>query len=311
MPPVGRPRPNEATYERLASTLEVELDRVAQARPDPGRTVAFHRLNRTEYQNAIRDLLGVEGIDMGLLLPSDDVSYGFDNIAGVLKLSSTLLERYLSAARKISQIAVGDPGIAIDTVTYRTRGDLAQWDRLEGLPFGTRGGLAVSHYFPVSGDYTFTVNFEGARDVLRPADDLEDTLEVAVDGERVVANPIGLEKPQGYSGDNRAESISVRVPVTAGLRRISATFIKITSAVFDGVVQEYARPQPHAQLKSFVQSIAVTGPFDPSVGDTRSRRKIFVCRPVGPADESGCAREILSSLARLAYRRPVAADGRG
>ena len=311
MPPAGMPRPDETAYDRFASWLEDELDRGAQAAPDPGRTVAFHRLNRAEYQNAIRDLLDVEAIDMGLLLPADDVSYGFDNIAGVLKLSSTLLERYLSAARKISQIAVGDPGIVIDTVSYRTKDDLAQWERFEDLPFGTRGGMAVQHYFPVSGEYTLTVEFEGARGVLRPPDDLEDTLEVTVDGKQVLVSPLGLGSPSGYGGDQRVESIEVRVPVRAGLRRVSATFLKITSALFDGVTQEYAKPQPHSQLKSFVRKIAITGPFEPVVDDTPSRRRIFTCRPSGAQDELRCAREIMSTLARRAYRRPVTADDVG
>ena len=311
MPPAGMPRPDETAYDRFASWLEDELDRGAQAAPDPGRTLAFHRLNRAEYQNAIRDLLDVEAIDMGLLLPADDVSYGFDNIAGVLKLSSTLLERYLSAARKISQIAVGDPGIVVDTVSYLTRDDMAQWERFEDLPFGTRGGMLVRHDFPVSGEYTLTVGFEGARGVLRPPDDLEDTLEVTIDGEPVLVHSLGLERPSSYGGDRRVESIEVRVPVRAGRRRVSATFVKITSALFDGVVQEYAKPRPHSQLKSFVRRIGITGPFDPVVAETPSRRRIFTCRPSGAQDELRCAREIMSTLARRAYRRPVTADDVG
>ena len=140
MPPAGMPRPDETAYDRFASWLEDELDRGAQAAPDPGRTLAFHRLNRAEYQNAIRDLLDVEAIDMGLLLPADDVSYGFDNIAGVLKLSSTLLERYLSAARKISQIAVGDPGIVVDTVSYLTRMTWPNGNASKTCPSGPAAG---------------------------------------------------------------------------------------------------------------------------------------------------------------------------
>ena len=312
MPPVGMPRPDETAYDRFASWLEDELDRGAQAAPDPGRTLAFHRLNRAEYENAIRDLLDVEAIDMGLLLPADDVSYGFDNIAGVLKLSSTLLERYLSAARKISQIAVGDPGMAVDTVSYLTRDDMAQWERFEDLPFGTRGGMLVRHYFPVSGEYRLTVYFEGARGVLRPPDDLEDTLEVTVDGKQVLVSPLGLDRPSGYDAvGTLEESFEVRVPVRAGLRRISATFFKITSALFDGVVQEYPLPRPLNQLKPFVRRIAITGPFEPVVAETPSRRRIFTCRPSGAQDELSCAREIMSTLARRAYRRPVTADDIG
>ncbi|MDO8794957.1 MAG: DUF1592 domain-containing protein [Vicinamibacterales bacterium] len=313
MPPVGNPRPDRATYDSLTGWLETALDRAAVAAPNPGRTVPFHRLNRTEYQNAIRDILGVDGIDMGLLLPADDVSYGFDNIGGVLKLSSTLIERYLSAARKISRIAVGDPELPPDGVTYRTRDDLSQWDRLDPLPPGTRGGILVRHNFSVSGEYTLKVQFEGARDVLRPADDQMDDLELAIDGERVKVLRLTNEKPVGYNGDYRAEFTDVRVSVKAGPRDISVTFVKITSAQVEGNIQPYAKPQPHNQLMPFVHSVTVTGPFGVArQEDTPSRARIFTCRPgaagnsrISGPGETACARTIVTTLARRAYRRPV------
>ena len=314
MPPVGNPRPDKVAYASLTDGLERALDRAASAAPNPGRSVPFHRLNRTEYQNAIRDILGVDGIDMGLLLPADDVSYGFDNIGGVLKLSSTLIERYLSAARKISRIAVGDPALPLDGVTYRTRDDLSQWDRLDGLSPGTRGGMRIRHNFPVSGEYTLKVQFEGARDVLRPADDQMDDLELAVDGERVKVLRLKNEKPVGYNGDYRAEFTDVRVSVKAGLRDITVTFVKITSAQVEGNILPYAKPQPHNQLMPFVHSVTVTGPFGAArQEDTPSRARIFTCRPGAPArssrisgqGEAACARTIVATLARRAYRRPV------
>ena len=156
MPPAGRPRPDKATYDGLIAWLESELDRAAAARPNPGRTEPFHRLNRAEYQNAIRDLLELD-IDVSALLPTDDASYGFDNMAGVLKMSPTLMERYLSAAQKISRLVVGTPALIPNVDTFRIQEDLAQDDRLDGLPFGTRGGTLIHYRFPMDAEYVIQV----------------------------------------------------------------------------------------------------------------------------------------------------------
>jgi mono/diheme cytochrome c family protein len=152
MPPVGRPRPDQATYDGFASWLETELDRAAAAKPNPGRTATFHRLNRTEYQNAVRDLLAVE-IDAASLLPGDDAAFGFDNIGELLSVSPDLLDAYLSAASKISRLAIGDPAMALGSASYSLSKYLLQSDRMsEDLPFGSRGGVAMRHYFPYDGE---------------------------------------------------------------------------------------------------------------------------------------------------------------
>ncbi|MBM3777965.1 MAG: DUF1592 domain-containing protein [Acidimicrobiia bacterium] len=299
MPPVGMPRPDARTLDGFISGLETALDSAANARPNPGRRDTFHRLNRTEYQNAIRDLLALEGIDFGLLLPADDLSYGFDNIAGVLKLSPTLLERYLSAARKISMIAVGDPALPPDHVTYRVRDDLAQWDHLEGLPFGTRGGAIVQHYFPVDGEYLLRIAIDGNSGQTRSHE-----VELNVDGRRVGLFTLDGKgnKPWGVEFDE----FEVRLPLKAGLHEVTATFIKITSAEEQTLPETYDRPQEMRSLMPFLRHITVLGPFSGMTPDeTPSRRRIFACRPSTAAEEAPCAERIFSTLARRAYRRPV------
>ena len=303
MPPVGRPRPDDDAYEQLTAWLETELDRSARLAPNPGRKVALHRLNRTEYQHAIRDLLGVEGIDMGLLLPADDSSRGFDNIGGALKLSSTLFERYLSAARKISRIAVAARGFPVDVATYRIKEDLPQWDRFDELPLGTRGGKLIRHYFPVNGEYVFRANVDGTVGI-----DRSHHLELAVDGERVeVVEFTGDGRTRyGQFLEESTETVEMRVAVKAGLRNVAATFLKITSAEQPGVVQEYPRPFAWRPPMPILSSVTVIGPFEPiAAGDSPSRAKIFTCYPSEPTDEAPCARRIVARLARTAYRRPV------
>ena len=190
MPPVGRPRPDEAEYDRVASWLEAELDGAWAAAPDPGRTETFHRLNRAEYGNAVRDLLALE-IDVDDFLQADDASYGFDNIAGVLRMSQSLMERYLAAARTISRMAVGSPPPAVDSVVYRVADDMQQQHRVEELPFGTRGGLLVEHFFPQSAQYDVRIevgNDRGLRGSHR--------MEVTVDGEQVQVFEVGQPPPR-------------------------------------------------------------------------------------------------------------------
>ena len=161
MPPVGRPRPDAAAYTRFASRIEDELDRAAAAKPNPGRTASFHRLNRVEYQNAVRDILGLD-IDVASLLPGDDAAFGFDNIGEMLTVSPDLLDRYLSAANKITRLAVGDPSLQLGSATYQVSEYLLQDDRMsDDLPFGSRGGAAVRHYFPYTGEYVLKIRFAG------------------------------------------------------------------------------------------------------------------------------------------------------
>ena len=310
MPPAGRPRPEAAVLDGFLDWLEGELDRAWAADPDPGRTAAFHRLNRTEYGNAVRDLLAVE-IDAGDFLPADDSSFGFDNIGGVLKMSQALMERYLAAARTIARLAVGNPPPALTADTYEAAQDLPQHARVEALPFGTRGGLHIEHLFPQDAGYDFRIELTGTRG-LRETHDLE----VTVDGEPVKLFTLG--PPPGDGGaDNpyaQASVIDFSLPVAAGPREVGVTFHKQPSALVEQVREPFPNPRVAgntgglAGAQPFVRSVTVTGPRDPAgAADMPSRDRIFTCRPADAAAEPGCAREIVSALARRAYRRPPSA----
>ena len=294
MPPAPRPRPDAATYAGIVGYFETALDRVGDANPDPGRP-AVQRLNRTEYANAIRDLLALE-VDGRALLPADESGYGFDNIGDVLSVSPGLLERYLLAAAKISRQAVGDPTLRPATAIYRTSPLLAQGGRVsENLPFGSRGGLAVRHHFPLDAEYEIRVALRGrARAGHR--------LDMRLDRQRVGSFDLGDRAP-----------LAVRLPVTAGTRLLGAAFVEEIgrSLPVDG------RPAP-PPITSFaftlypnapsVERIEVVGPFDGRApAETPSRQAIFICHPDGIAQERPCAGRIVESLARRAYRRPVTA----
>ena len=309
MPPLGRPRPDAAAADRLAAWLETEIDRAAAASPNPGRTVPLHRLNRTEYQNAVRDLLDLD-VDAAALVPADDQSYGFDNIAGVLKVSPTLLERYMNAARHISRLAVGASPMAPAGETFRIVSDLSQYGHQDGLPFGTRGGLSVSYNFPRDGEYDIELAmldlFAGAP-IREPHQ-----LEVSVDGERVALFPLAPVDPdrdQGAAYNTGPEDLRVRVPVTAGPRTVTATFIRKTGALAESLRQPFDRPHGEGDYLLYAPhlgTLTITGPFEETgIADTPTRRRIFVCQPGNAAEEAPCARQILSALARRAYRRPV------
>jgi mono/diheme cytochrome c family protein len=318
MPPLGRPRPDPDTYDRFATWLEAELDRAAAAHADPGRTEAIHRLNRAEYRNAVRDLLALD-IDVSELLPADDGSYGFDNIAGVLGVSPALLERYLSAARKISRVAVGASAFPATSDTFRIASDQAQNDRDDGLPFGTRGGTLIRYNFPRDGEYTIRVQL--ARN---PSDDLttyidRHQLEISVDGTPLkvfsMGGPSATAVRRGFSGpqDRTDADWDVRFVMKAGPRDVAVTFIKKTSALDETPRLPFERPyfglQGDTRYQPYLASVVIAGPFNAAgTGDTPSRERIFVCRPRVQADEDACAKQILSTLVRRAYRRPVTAD---
>jgi hypothetical protein len=343
MPPVGEPRPQAAERLELASWLEDELDAAAAANPNPGRTEPFHRLNRTEYRNAIRDLLDLS-VDVAELLPADEASYGFDNIAGVLKLSPTLLERYLAAADEISRLAVGTPSELASIDWFRVPDDRSQERRLPGLPFGTRGGTLVDYHFPADGEYEIAA--ELARDLNEqvPLYAEPQELEIAVDGERVALftlPAVPLSAPQQANNDPNAPAISqivqrfslsreeratrnradadwrVRVPVSAGTHAVTATFIARTAALDETARLPFDRPYPagvnipETRTGAYLRALEISGPYTASgAGDTASRRRIFSCRPP-PGDAAAaerCAHEILGSLARRAFRRPVTSD---
>ena len=311
MPPQGAPRPDAATSDALRGRLEQELDRAAAARPNPGRPM-LHRLNRVEYGNAVRDLLALK-VDVASLLPPDDSGYGFDNIADLLGVSPVLLERYLEAAGRISDLAVGDRNAVPTAIVYRVRQDASQDKHVEGLPLGTVGGTAVEPTLPLDGEYElrvklFRTNLGTMRGLEYPQ-----RLEIAVDGRRVHLAGFGGNEDVAASSDNPTttgnavdERLRVRLPLTAGPHKITVAFLAKSS------VQGGRRLQPWQRSSSdtvdfagypHVDTFTVAGPFNPtSVGDTPSRRAIFVCRPAAAADETPCARRIITTLARRAYR---------
>ena len=280
--------------------------------PNPGRTETFHRLNRVEYANTIRDVLGLEGIDFSVLLPSDDASYGFDNIAGITKMSPALLERYAVAARKISRWAVGDPTIPPSSETYRVPLDLTQEYRLDDSAFGTRGGLHVRRHFSADGSYAIKFGIAYA---IGAASSESNALEVAVDGELRETLTISPPGPRQLARERDTDRFQVEVPITAGFHDVSLTFAVESSAEVEELLQPFLRA-PAVSLFGLTRAgsynghylswVSIVGPYDVvGVSETASRQRIFGCHPTDGVDESICAREILSRLARRVYRRPV------
>jgi hypothetical protein len=306
MPPIGKKRPDEATYKKTIAQLASYLDAAAAKSPNPGRTETFRRLNRTEYQNAIRDLLAVE-IDAAALLPKDEASHGFDNVT-VGMLSPTLLNRYITAAQKISQLAIGAPRKKPGGETYRIAPDVTQEERVEGLPIGTRGGTLIRHTFPQDGEYEFQIRL--ARDRNEEIEGLNGMyeLEVLVDKERVelftVAPPKIAKDYESVDG-----KLKVRAPVKAGLHEVGVTFVKNSSSLLERKRQPYPvafNMHRHPRLSPAIYQVSINGPYNAKgPGDTASRRKIFVAKPSSASGEEKCAEEILSNLMRRAYRRPV------
>jgi hypothetical protein len=344
MPPVGEPRPPaEASFE-LAAWLETELDAAAAANPNPGRTEPFHRLNRAEYRNAIRDLLHLD-VEVAELLPADDSSYGFDNIAGVLKLSPTLLERYLTAADKVSRLAVGTPSPLVNIDWFRVPDDRSQEKRLPGLPFGTRGGTSIEYHFPADAEYEIAAELARDLNESMPLYAEEQELEIAIDGERIALftlPAVPLMQAQAANNDPNAPAISqivqrfqlgrqeradrnradadwrVRVPVSAGQHTVTATFLARTAALDEPARLPFERPYPagvnipETRTGAYLRAVEISGPYEAAgAGNTASRERIFTCRPqagAAAAEAEACASEILRTLARRAYRRPVTAD---
>ncbi|MDA2928983.1 DUF1592 domain-containing protein [Acidobacteria bacterium AH-259-O06] len=314
MPPLGMPRPDQATYDAAVLSLETSLDRAAAAEPNPGRTDTFRRLNQTEYQNAIRDLLALN-VDVASLLPSDQSSYGFDNVT-VGDLSPTLLDRYISAAEKISRLAVGRPGRSPGGDTIRIRPDLTQEEHFDRLPVGTRGGALVPYTFPQDGEYEIKIRL--ARDRNEHVEGLSEPheLELLLDRERVqlfTVKPAPLRKENSLqyqpSQQNLDGHLKIRLPVKAGPHTLGVTFLKKPSALLETERQPYQAHfnyYRHPRIQPAIYSISIIGPYAAKgPGDTPSRRRIFVCGPVNPGEEEGCAKRILATLMRRAYRRPV------
>jgi len=307
MPPPGLPRPDEQTYDAVVAALESDLDRAAATHLDPGRIDTFRRLNRTEYRNAIRDLLAID-IDVSSLLPSGETSHGFDNIT-VGELSPTLLERYLSAAGKISRLAVGSDIRSPGGDVFKLPPDLTQETRVEALPFGTRGGMAVNYDFPLDAEYEIQVRLRRDRDSHVEGLNDDHKLDVMLDGTPVEtfalkAIPSDLEDHYGIDKDLR-----VRFPVKAGPHVVAATFFKKTSALLETERQPYNvhfNMDRHPRIQPAVYTISVLGPYEPQgPGDTPSRRRLFICQPGQVSEEESCAKRILSTLMRRAYRRPI------
>ena len=314
MPPIGLPRPDEAAYDAAVGALETSLDRAAAAAPNPGRTATLRRLTRTEYQNAIRDLLALE-VDAASLLPADESSYGFDNVT-VGDLPPTLMDRYVSAAEKISRVAVGRPGRSPGGDTIRTPADLTQEEHLEGLPVGTRGGALVPYTFPMDGEYEVQIRLtrdrnEHVEGLTEPHD-----LELLLDRQRVQL--FTVKPPQRESGfsedyqpshDSIDQNLKARIPVSAGPHALGVAFLKEPSDLLETLRQPYQahfNSYRHPRIRPAVYSISIIGPYAATgPGDSPSRRRIFVARPSNRAEEDGCAERILQTLLQRAYRRPV------
>jgi mono/diheme cytochrome c family protein len=314
MPPQGARRPDEAALVPALSALEASLDGLAAKTPNPGRTDTFRRLNRTEYNNAIRDLLALD-YDATPLLPSDSASFGFDNVT-VGNLSPTLLESYVSAAEKISRLAVGGPSLSLGGSTVRIRPDITQEKHIEGLPIGSRGGALVSHVFPVNGEYEITIRL--ARDRNEHIEGLFEAhdIELLLDGEQLrlfSIEPIKQAQPQAASDSPSHENLDahmkIRVPVTAGPHALGVTFPKKPTLLLETARQPYEAHfnyYRHPRLQPAVYEISIVGPYDAAgPGDTASRRRVFTCKPSRASEEDACAKRILSTLMKRAYRRPV------
>jgi len=306
MPPANSPRPDEAGYRQFLTTVETRLDRAAAAKPDPGRTDPFRRLNRTEYQNAVRDLLALD-IDVADLLPTDDASYGFDNVS-VANLSPTLMERYLSAAQKVSRLAIGSPVRTPLSRVFIAPPDLTQEKHFDGMPLGSRGGVSFEQTFPLDGQYAFRLQL--ARDRNENVEGLTEPheIELTLDNNRVqvfTVTPNRNRYGSYYADENVDKGLEIRIPVTAGPHLIGATFLPRNSALIETDRQPYQshfNMDRHPRVQPAVRSVSITGPFEArGAGDTPSRQRIFVC---GSGNDA-CAKSILSTLARRAYRRPV------
>ena len=305
MPPGGVVRPTADTYRRIVARLTAELDRAAAAAPHSGRTASLRRLNRTEYQNAIRDLLWLR-VDVSRMLPPDDSGHGFDNVT-VAELSPTLLSRYVTAAERISRLAVGTASKSPGGDTFRLPADFTQEERVEGLPIGTRGGTRIDYVFPQDGEYEIRVRL--ARDRNEEVEGLngKHELEVLLDRRRVRLFTI---KPPADANHALVDAgLRARIRVPAGPHQLGVTFLKKPSALLETKRQPFDahfNRHRHPRLTPAVYQVSINGPYQAAgPGDTATRRRVFVCRPANRAEERQCAERILRPLMRRAYRRPI------
>jgi mono/diheme cytochrome c family protein len=310
MPPAGAKRPDEAAIAQLATALETRMDASMAATPRPGWR-PFQRLNRTEYARAVRDLLSLD-VDVTALLPADTISQGFDNVADAQTFSATLMESYLRAASRITSLAIGDPEAAASETNYRISKTASQLSRVDGAPFGTRGGLSTLHTFPADGDYVFRMDLHSnACGVLFGGTAVNEQIEISIDGERVALLEIDPKMTEATTG------VTLKTPpvhVRAGSRRLTAAFVQH----FEGPVLDILAPIDHTLADTQIgvaygittlphlKDFAVVGPYRVTgVSDTESRQRVFSCRPTTAAEEPGCARAIIKRLASEAFRGPV------
>jgi mono/diheme cytochrome c family protein len=339
MPPPGIPRPDNATYDAAAAWLESEIDRAAVTHVNPGRSASLHRLNRTEYSNAVRDLIGID-VDPQVILPPDEQAFGFDTNGDALAIEPSLLDRYVSAAARISREAIGDPTIPPAFVRYgaiknnsNEQTYLWQKERLgEEFPLGSRGGIAAKHYFPVDGEYVFKLKLQRTFGSEIRGLNVPNAFEIRVDGKLVGQFTLGGQQQAGariqtgegsggntgkdpakvflYDGD---DALQARVPVKAGLREVVASIFKAEDAEPEGVgpdhIPLWSRQSDNPNTPTAISSMYIGGPYNAQVPkDSPSRRLIFVCEPTNATDELPCATKILSKLARRGYRRSATSD---
>jgi mono/diheme cytochrome c family protein len=318
MPPQGMPHPTEAEYAGFTTWLASSLDRAWIGKSTPGRYVV-HRLNRTEYANAIRDLLALE-IDVTELLPSDGANFGFDNIATALGTSPLLLERYLTAAQRISTMAVGDPNVRPGTTEYPISREFSQNAHIEGLPLGTRGGTVVNHVFPADAEYKLFGRLvrgveEGYAGV--ESNETPDTFVITIDGEEVFTAEVGGKKDHEIQSKDMNEAKALvdarmtgKVFVTAGPHEVGYTWKERPARRQDVWLPAQRDSQEVHMIGGLarLKTVGVEGPYDvKGISSSPSRDRLFVCKPTSAADESACAEKIFTNLARRAYRRPVTA----
>jgi len=321
MPPAGVRRPDNATYDRVASWLESEIDRAAAAHVNPGRTASLHRLNRAEYANSIRDLLAVE-VDPQAMLPPDEQAFGFENNAEALSIQPALLDRYVTAAAAVARRAVGDPNLPPAFVRYgalkgsaNDQNYLRQTERLgEDFPLGSKGGVAARHYFPIDGEYAFKIRLQRTWDIQIKGLNVPTQFEIRVDGKRVAQLTLGGEKspPKTFIYD-ADDVLQARAPVKAGSHEVVATMLKSDDVLPEGPGPDrlslYSRNADNANSPIAIAALLVGGPYRAQAPlDSPSRKLLFVCHPPNGAEELACATKILSTLARRAYRRSATDD---
>jgi hypothetical protein len=318
MPPAGARRPEGDGILTLASSLESRIDRAAAASPNPGAR-PFQRANRAEYAQAVGDLLGIQ-VDVNAFLPPDTISDGFDNVADVQSLSTTVLEGYLRAAAQISRLAVGDRNATATSVTFKIPRARSQNTHVEGAPIGTRGGVSEVHIFPADGEYVFkaVLHYEPLGGLTGRSTmsmlDLEEKIEISLDGSRVAVLDLNTRMSES-DPNNNLEPQTAPIQVTAGPHRVSAAFIDTFGAIADDLVMPVENTLADVSigqgitLLPHLRELRILGPSRVTgISDTPSRRRIFTCRPTSQAEEAGCAREIIERLATKAFRGPVSGD---